>query len=255
MELSLEKLEERINSSASAANHPLLSSTKGFHLYCIMSFAKKSETANTCPMYFSQVLSVMPSLALVIVQLISLCILTLESLVEIHNYNEDCANMLDCNTKQYYCNLKEENCMRCEDDLVYNCPEWIRDINVTSSFSREDIYTYNSGIAISEHDYKCVGQLFCLNTTSIDSDVSCPDWNREVELSAGTVIVVLFVSVLLAYSIYNEVRQVLSEEAILKYFVEENKCSSSFAILLMKISLLLRKNQLPWVSEIHNNFN
>ena len=70
----------------------------------------------------------------------------------------------------------------------------------------------------------------------------------KVSINGGTYIVVIFVGMMLAYSIYNDINQVIIEESFFSNFIDKSGKRRLLAPSLLRISLFLRKIYLPWVS-------
>ena len=155
-----------------------------------------------------------------IVQLISLFILNFEARLTKFNYYQNCKRLNGC-ADSYYCELHEEKCWSCEHSIT-TCPEEI-DSEAREELADNDsgweIYTATVGPVLSEDEYKCLSNLYCDEQEEqklFDNDVTCPYWeNRDTDIpfNAGICVVLIFVEIILAYSIYKEINQVIREEA------------------------------------------
>jgi len=111
---------------------------------------------------------------------------------------------------------------------------------------------------LSEDEYKCLSNLYCDEQEEqklFDNDVTCPYWeNRDTDIpfNAGICVVLIFVEIILAYSIYKEINQVIREEAYYNKVLGKSERRHSFAALLFRMSLFLRRTYLPWVSFSNN---
>ncbi len=232
----------------------------GFHLFCIMSFAEISKTDNKIlPSCYHQFKFPIASITLVLIQLISLFILNFEARLTQFNYYQDCKRLNGC-ADSYYCELYEEKCWSCEHHST-TCPEEIDSEareELADNYSGWDVYTVTVGPVLSEDEYKCLSNLYCIEQEEhnlFDNDVPCPYWeNRDTDVpfNAGICVVLIFVEMILAYSIYKEINQVFAEEAYYNNVIGKSEQRHSFAALLFRMSLCLRRIYLPWVSFSNN---
>lgn len=228
--------------------------TGSFHLYCILSFVISSETQNN---FFrtSQLKSAIASISLVLIQYISLYILELEALLTKFNYYQDCTVLNGCENG-YYCEISEEKCMSCKFSNP-TCPEEFNSEDredLSTNYSSSEIFTVSVGPELSTGEYKCLSKLYCNeqeNHNISSSYAKCPYWENnemKVSINGGTYIVVIFVGMMLAYSIYNDINQVIIEESFLSNFIDKSGKRRLLAPSLLRISLFLRRIYLPWVS-------
>ena len=236
------------------------SDKKGFHFYCIMNFAemsnKNSNILSTC---YHQLKYAIASITLVLIQLISLFILDFEARFTQFNYYQDCKRLNAC-ADSYYCELHEDMCWSCEYSIT-NCSEEIDSEareELADNYSDWEVYTVAVGPVLSEDEYKCLSNLYCIEQEEqnlFGNDVPCPYWesrDTDVPFNAGICVVLIFVEMILAYSIYKEINQVLAEEAYFNNVIGKSKRRHSLASLLFRMSLFLRRTYLPWVSFSNN---
>ena len=239
--------------------HPFFTETGGFHLHCILSFAGMYDCDyNFLPFCNYQLKAAIASITLVLIQYMSLFTLELEALLTTFSYTKDCNILNEC-AGGYFCEIPEDQCMSCE----YSKPICYDEFkNVTDEFknvtSYEDeaweIYTAFVGIRYSSGQYTCISNLYCDFQDSdnvVGNDAPCPYWENsgiEHSFNAGTVIVLIFVGVVLAYSIYNDINQVTIEEVFFNNFIDKSEKRHFFAASLLRVSLYMRRIYLPWVS-------
>ena len=232
----------------------------GFHFYCIKSFTEMSNTnSNILPTCYHQLKYAIASITLVLIQLISLFILSFEARLTQFNYYQDCKKLNGC-ADSYYCELHEEKCWSCEYSIT-NCSEEIDSEareELADNHSDWEVYTVTVGPVLSEDEYDCLSNLYCTEQEEqnlFDNDVPCPCWeNREMDapFNVGICVVLIFVEMILAYSIYKEINQVLAEEAYYDKVIGKSERGFSFAANLFRMSLLLRRTYLPMVSFSNN---
>jgi len=232
----------------------------GLHLYCIMNFAEMpNKNSNILPTCYHQLKYAITSITLVIIQLTSLFILEFEARLAQFNYYQDCKRLNGC-ADTYYCELHEEMCWSCEYSIT-NCSEEIDSEarkELADNHSGWDVYTVTVGPVLSEDEYDCLSNLYCIEQEEhnlFDKDVPCPYWeNRDTDVpfNAGICVVLIFVEMILAYSIYKDINQVFAEEAYYNNVIGKSEQRHSFAALLFRMSLFLRRTYLPWVSFSNN---
>jgi len=254
MEYNLLKKElDEMKAELADEDHPFFVHTGGFHLYCILSFAISSESQNNI-FRTSHLKSAIASISLVLIQHISLYILELEALLTKFNYYQDCTVLNGCESG-YYCEIFEEKCMSCKFSNP-TCPEDFSSEDrehLATEYSSSKVFTVSVGPELSTGEYKCLSNLYCnaIGHHNISSnDAKCPYWENnemKVSMNLGTYIVVIFVGMMLAYSIYNDVNQVIIEESFFSNFIDKSGRRHLLAASLLRISLFLRRIYLPWV--------
>jgi len=235
----------------------------GFHLYCITKFAEERDTESDStnwkflPTCFHQLKYAIASITLVIIQLTSLFILNFEVRLTQFNYYQDCKRLNGC-ADSYYCELYEEKCWSCEYSIA-TCPDEIDSEareELADNHSDWDVYTVTVGPNLTEDEYNCLSNLYChyqKEQNLFGNDVPCPFWEKremDAPFNAGICVVIIFIEIMLAYSIYKDINQVFAEEAYYKEAIDESekKRKDSFAALLFRMSLCLRRTYLPLVS-------
>ena len=257
LDLKLECMGKRLDamevegSEQDDAEHLLYNNTGGFHLGCILSSAMASESHSKIGFLKHPLVAAIASISLVFIQLISLNILEIENRLMQFNYHQDCTELKECSTN-HYCEISEKKCWDC-DYVNETCPD---DFNSTDTdflgrYSSFEIYTNEVGPSLSEEEYTCFSKLYCNQHKITGKDDACPYWTEE-ELdfpkNAGTYVVITFIAAILAYSIFSEMKQVISEEAFYMKFIDNNERRNTLAACLLRISLFLRRTYLPWVS-------
>ena len=74
----------------------------------------------------------------------------------------------------------------------------------------------------------------------------------DAPFNVGICVVLIFIEIMLAYSIYKEINQVFAEEAYYDKLIGKGERGSSFAAVLFRMSLFLRRTYLPVVSFSNN---
>jgi len=207
----------------------------GFHLYCIMS----KTNSNLVPTSFYQLKSA--SISLMLIQLNFF--LDFEARLTQFNNHQDCKKLNGC-VDSYYCELYEEKCWSCEH-FSTTCPKEVDSEaleELTENNSGWDIFTVTVGPVLSEGEYKCLSNLFCdeQEEQNLVDGVTCPYWEnkvKDVPFNVGICVILIFVEMILAYSIYKEINQAIAEEAYYNNIIGKGERRHSFAVLLFRVSL------------------
>ena len=249
----LKKDLEDVKAELENEDHPYFVNTGSFHLYCVLNFALFSETDNNT-FRTTQLKSAIASITLVLIQYISLFVLELEALLTTFNYYQDCFELNEC-ANGYYCDISEEKCMSCEYSHP-TCPEGFDSEareDLAAVYSSSEMFNVSVGPELSRGDYMCLSDLYCdgLDNENNSSSNACPYWEyygSKDSINSSTYIVVIFVGMMLAYSIYNDISQVIVAEAFFNNIVDKSERRNVLAASIMRISLFLRRINLPWVS-------
>jgi len=254
MEYNLLKKElEDMKAELANEDHPFFVNTGSFHLYCILNFVLLSETENNI-FRTPQLKSAIASITLVLIQYISLFILELEALLTTFNYYQHCSVLNQC-ASGYYCEISEEKCMSCEYSNP-TCPEGFNSEareDFAAVYSSSEMFNVSVGPELSRSDYMCLSGLYCdgpFNQNISISDEACPYWENDEtkdSVNESTYIVVIFVGMMLTYSIYNDINQVIVEEAFFINLIDKSERRHVLAASILRISLFLRRINLPWV--------
>ena len=146
----------------------------------------------------------------------------------------------------YFCEISEEKCVSCE----YSRPICYDEFR-TESNETWDILTVSVGSELSLDEYNCLSNSYCDYQDDdgiVGNNAPCPYWESsdiKHSFDAGTIIVLIFVGLVLAFNIYKDINQVTIEEVFFNSIIGKRERRDMFPASLLKISLYMRRLYLP----------